>query len=76
MKKVLLIMMAALVAVSMPAVAQQKKTVKKRTTTTVKKKPVSQQVKIEMDEPCIAGGALAFNGIPINLSDAEMASEL
>ena len=72
--------MAALLIVSVPASAQQRKTVKKATTTakrtTPRKKPVSQPVTIQMDEPCIAGGAIAFNGIPITLSDKEMASEL
>jgi hypothetical protein len=80
MKKVLLTMMAALLIVSVPASAQQRKTVKKATTTakrtTPRKKAVSQPVTIQMDEPCIAGGAIAFNGIPITLSDKEMASEL
>ncbi len=73
-------MMAALLTASVPVTAQQKRTVK-RTTTTAKrtqprKKVAAQPVKIVMDEPCIAGGALAFNGIPINLPAAEMASEL
>lgn len=81
MKKVLLTMMAALLIASAPASAQQRKTATKRTTTTAKrtaprKKVVSQPVTIQMDEPCIAGGAIAFNGIPITLSDKEMASEL
>lgn len=80
MKKVLLTMMAALLIVSVPASAQQRKTVKKATTTAKRtaprKKAVSQPVTIQMDEPCIAGGAIAFNGIPITLSDKEMASEL
>ncbi len=80
MKKVLLTLMAALLIVSVPASAQQRKTVRKATTTakrtTPRKKPVSQPVTIQMDEPCIAGGAIAFNGIPITLSDKEMASEL
>lgn len=80
MKKVLLTMMAALLIASAPASAQQRKTVKKATTTakrtTPRKKAVSQPVTIQMDEPCIAGGAIAFNGIPITLSDKEMASEL
>ena len=80
MKKVLLTMMTALLIVSVPASAQQRKTVKKATTTakrtTPRKKAVSQPVTIQMDEPCIAGGAIAFNGIPITLSDKEMASEL
>ena len=81
MKKVLLTMMAALLIASAPASAQQRKTTTKRTTTTAKrtaprKKPVSQPVTIQMDEPCIAGGAIAFNGIPITLSEKEMASEL
>lgn len=80
MKKVLLTMMAALLIVSVPASAQQRKTVKKATTTakrtTPRKKAVSQPVTIKMDEPCIAGGAIAFNGIPITLSEKEMASEL
>ena len=62
MKKVLLTMMAALLIVSVPASAQQRKTVKKATTTakrtTPRKKAVSQPVTIQMDEPCIAGGAL------------------
>lgn len=80
MKKVLLTLMAALLIVSVPASAQQRKTVRKATTTakrtTPRKKPVSLPVTIQMDEPCIAGGAIAFNGIPITLSDKEMASEL
>ena len=81
MKKVLLTLMAALLIVSVPATAQQRKTATKRTTTAVKrtvprKKPVSQPVTIQMDEPCIAGGAIAFNGIPITLSGKEIASEL
>ena len=80
MKKILLTMMAAQLIVSVTASAQQRKTVKKATTTakrtTPRKKPVSQPVTIQMDEPCIAGGAIAFNGIPITLSDKEMASEL
>ena len=88
MKKVLLTLMAALLIVSVPASAQQRKTATKRTTTAAKrtttaakrnapsKKPASQPVTIQMDEPCIAGGAIAFNGIPITLSDKEMASEL
>ena len=81
MKKVLLTMMAALLILSVPASAQQRKTATKRTTTAAKrttsrKKAVSQPVTIQMDEPCIAGGAIAFNGIPITLSDKEMASEL
>lgn len=80
MKKVLLSLMAALLIVSVPASAQQRKTVRKATTTTKRttprKKPVSQPVTIQMDEPCIAGGAIAFNGIPITLSNKEMASEL
>ena len=88
MKKVLLTLMAALLIVSVPASAQQRKTATKRTTTATKrtttaakrnapsKKPASQPVTIQMDEPCIAGGAIAFNGIPITLSDKEMASEL
>lgn len=80
MKKILLTMMAALLIVSVTASAQQRKTVKKATTTakrtTPRKKAVSQPVTIQMDEPCIAGGAIAFNGIPITLSDKEMASEL
>ena len=80
MKKVLLTLVAALLIVSAPASAQQRKTVKKATTTakrtTPRKKPVSQPVTIQMDEPCIAGGAIAFNGIPITLSEKEMASEL
>lgn len=80
MKKVLLTMMAALLIASAPASAQQRKTVKKATTTAKRtaprKKAVSQPVTIQMDEPCIAGGAIAFNGIPITLSDKEMASEL
>lgn len=80
MKKVLLTLMAALLIISAPASAQQRKTVKKATTTakrtTPRKKPVSQPVTIQMDEPCIAGGAIAFNGIPITLSEKEMASEL
>lgn len=80
MKKVLLTLLAALLIVSVPASAQQRKTVRKATTTakrtTPRKKPVSQPVTIQMDEPCIAGGAIAFNGIPITLSDKEMASEL
>lgn len=81
MKKVLLTMMAALLIVSVPASAQQRKTTTKRTTTAAKrtaprKKAVSLPVTIQMDEPCIAGGAIAFNGIPITLSGKEMASEL
>ena len=81
MKKVLLTLMAALLIVSVPASAQQRRTTAKRTTTAAKrtapsKKPASQPVTIQMDEPCIAGGAIAFNGIPITLSDKEMASEL
>lgn len=80
MKKVLLTLMAALLIVSVPVSAQQRKTVRKATTTakrtTPRKKPVSQPVTIQMDEPCIAGGAIAFNGIPITLSNKEMASEL
>jgi hypothetical protein len=82
MKKVLIIMVAALLAVPLSTSAQQKKVVQKRATTTakrttpVRKKPAAQPVNIQMDEPCIAGGALAFNGIPINLPSAEMASEL
>lgn len=80
MKKVLLTLMAALLIVSAPASAQQRKTVKKAITTAKRtaprKKPVSQPVTIQMDEPCIAGGAIAFNGIPITLSEKEMASEL
>lgn len=73
--------MAAMLIVSLPASAQQRRTATKRTTTAAKrtvpsKKPVSQPVTIQMDEPCIAGGAIAFNGIPITLSDKEMASEL
>ena len=74
-------MMAALLTVSVPASAQQRKAAKKSTTTAAKKtasrkKTTSQPVTIQMDEPCIAGGAIAFNGIPITLSEAEMASEL
>lgn len=82
MKKVLFILMAAMFAVSLPASAQKKGAVKRQVTTTakrttpVRKKPVAQPVTIQMDEPCIAGGALAFNGIPINLPADEMASEL
>ena len=81
MKKVLLTLMAALLIASVPASAQQRRTAAKRTTTAAKrtapsKKPASQPVTIQMDEPCIAGGAIAFNGIPITLSDKEMASEL
>ena len=80
MKKVLLTMMAALLIVSVSASAQQRKPTTKRTTTAKhtapRKKAVSQPVTIQMDEPCIAGGAIAFNGIPITLSDKEMASEL
>lgn len=81
MKKVLLIMLATLLMVSVPTSAQQRKTTTKRTTTAAKrtaprKKTVSQPVTIKMDEPCIAGGAIAFNGIPITLSEKEMASEL
>lgn len=81
MKKVLLTLVAALLIVSVPASAQQRRTTAKRTTTAAKrttprKKPVSQPVTIQMDEPCIAGGAIAFNGIPITLSEKEMASEL
>lgn len=81
MKKILLFMMAVMLVIAMPTSAQQRKTTKKRTTTTAKrttarKKPASQPVTIQMDEPCIAGGAIAFNGIPITLSDEEIASEL
>jgi hypothetical protein len=82
MKKVLFILMAAMFAVSLPASAQKKGAVKRQVTTTakrttpVRKKPVAQPVTIQMDEPCIAGGAIAFNGIPITLSEKEMASEL
>lgn len=81
MKKVLLIMLATLLMISVPTSAQQRKTTTKRTTTAAKrtaprKKTVSQPVTIQMDEPCIAGGAIAFNGIPITLSEKEMASEL
>ena len=83
MKKVFLFAMTALLLAA-PASAQQKKTVKKRTTVAAakrttaapRKKTASQPVKIEMDEPCIAGGAVAFNGIPVTLSNAEIASEL
>ena len=82
MKKWLFIILVALLAISVPTSAQKKGAVKNRTTTTAKrttqarKKPAAQPVKIEMEEHCIAGDALAFNGIPINLPAAEMASEL
>jgi hypothetical protein len=80
MKKLLLFVMTAMLVVAVPTSAQQRKTIKKRATTTAKstarKKPVSQPVTIQMDEPCIAGGAIAFNGIPIDLPKAEMESEL
>ena len=73
-------MLFCMMLVAVPAAGQQKKVAKKSSTTVkknaVRKKAVSQPVTIQMDEPCIAGGAIAFNGIPINLSDAEMASEL
>ena len=90
MKKVFMFLVAAMMlGMAMPTMAQQKKAPVKKTTTTTKKSTTTQKqvakkktpakpaaVSVPFEGPGIVDGHLAFMGIPLNESPANMKSKL